>query len=98
MYQLSYKMFLNSLNIHSTRLLDKVSINNKGLFQMSNFMKSIQFKIEPPNSELMPNEDLRQTLVLLKDIFDSYNNSVVSIETKKDDYIRVSYSIDKSYY
>lgn len=41
------------------------------------------FKIEPPNYELMPSEDLRQTLSLIKDIFDSYNNSVVSIDTKK---------------
>jgi len=29
MYQLSYKMFLNSLNIHATRLLDKVRIEKK---------------------------------------------------------------------
>jgi conserved oligomeric Golgi complex subunit 6 len=68
MYQLSYKMFLNSLNIHATRLLEKV---------------------EPPNFELMPSEDFRKTLMLIKDIFDSYNNSVVSIESKKDDYIQV---------
>ena len=70
MYTLSYKMFLNSLNIHATRLLDK---------------------IEPPNYELMPNEDLRKTLMLIKDIFDSYNNSVVTMDSKKDDYIQVKW-------
>ncbi len=32
MYQLSYKMFLNSLNIHATRLLDKVRIEKKKNF------------------------------------------------------------------
>jgi len=68
MYTLSYKMFLNSLNIHATRLLDK---------------------IEPPNYELMPNEDFRKTLMLIKDIFDSYNNSVVTMDSKKDDYIQI---------
>ncbi|CAF0784665.1 unnamed protein product [Brachionus calyciflorus] len=68
MYQLSYKMFLNSLNIHATRLLDK---------------------IEPPNFELLPNEEFRRTLTLIKDIFDSYNNSVVSVNTKKDDYVQI---------
>ncbi|RNA32100.1 Conserved oligomeric Golgi complex subunit 6 [Brachionus plicatilis] len=67
-YQLSYKMFLNSLNIHATRLLEKV---------------------EPPNNELLPNEEFRQTLSLIKEIFDSYSNSVVSVNTKKDDYIQI---------
>jgi hypothetical protein len=67
-YNLSYKMFLNSLNIHATRLLDK---------------------IEPPNYELMPSADLQKTLNLIKDIFDSYSNSVVSIENKKEDYIQI---------
>ncbi len=47
------------------------------------------YKIEPPNYELMPSADLQKTLNLVKDIFDSYNNSVVSIETKKEDYIQV---------
>ena len=51
---------------------------------------SINFKIEPPNYELMPSVDLQKTLNLVKDIFDSYNNSVVSIETKKEDYIQVN--------
>ena len=37
----------------------------------------------------MPNDDFRNTLALIKDIFDSYNNSVVSVTTKKDDYIQV---------
>jgi hypothetical protein len=46
-------------------------------------------KAEPPNYELMPNEDFRNTLSLIKDIFDSYNNSVASVNTKKDDYIQV---------
>lgn len=68
MYNLSYKMFLNSLNIHATRLLDK---------------------IEPPGFELLPNDDLRQMLMLIKDIFDSYNNSVVSVDSKKDDYTQI---------
>jgi hypothetical protein len=67
-YQLSYKMFLNSLNIHATRLLEKA---------------------EPPTYELLPNEDFRKTLSLLKDIFDSYNNSVVSVNTKKEDYLQI---------
>lgn len=39
----------------------------------------------------MPNEDFRNTLSLIKDIFDSYNNSVVTINTKKEDYIQVNY-------
>lgn len=68
MYTLSYKMFLNSLNIHATRLLEKT---------------------EPPGYDLMPSEDFRKTLALLKDIFDSYNNSVVSLDSKKDDYIQI---------
>ena len=38
----------------------------------------------------MPSIDLQKTLNLVKDIFDSYNNSVVSIETKKEDYIQVN--------
>ena len=37
----------------------------------------------------MPSQDLQKTLGLIKDIFDSYNNSVISIETKKEDYIQV---------
>ena len=61
-------MFLNSLSVHATRLLDKV---------------------EPPNYDLMPSDDLRKTLVLIKDIFDSYTNSVVPLESKKEDYIQV---------
>lgn len=68
MYNLSYKMFLNSLNIHATRLLEKT---------------------EPPNFELLPNDDFRRTLTLLKDIFDSYNNSVVSLDSKKEDYAQI---------
>lgn len=68
MYTLSYKMFLNSLNIHATRLLEKT---------------------EPPGYDLMPNSDFRQTLALIKEIFDSYNNSVVSLESKKNDYTQI---------
>lgn len=68
LYTLSYKMFLNSLNVHATRLLDKT---------------------DPPGFDLMPNNDLRKTMSLIKDIFDSYNNSVVSMESKKDDYTQI---------
>jgi conserved oligomeric Golgi complex subunit 6 len=68
MHQLSYRMFLNSLTVHSTRLLDK---------------------IEPPNKDLMPNDEFRRTLNLIKDIFDSYNNSVVTISSKKDEYNQI---------
>ena len=46
-------------------------------------------KTEPPNFELMPNDDFRQTLLLIKDIFDSYNNSVVSLDSKKEDYVQI---------
>ena len=49
-------------------------------------------KIEPPGFELLPNDDLRQMLMLIKDIFDSYNNSVVSVDSKKDDYTQVRFS------
>jgi hypothetical protein len=51
--------------------------------------KIFKSKTEPPNFELMPNEDFRKTLNLIKDIFDSYNNSVVSIDSKKDDYAQI---------
>ncbi len=37
----------------------------------------------------MPNDDFRKTLTLLKDIFDSYKNSVVSLDSKKDDYAAI---------
>lgn len=37
----------------------------------------------------MPNNDFRKTLALLKDIFDSYKNSVVALESKKDDYAAI---------
>lgn len=65
---LSYKMFLNSLNIHATRLLDK---------------------IEAPNLELMPSVEFQKTLGLVKEIFDSYNTSVVSLSSKKGDYDQI---------
>lgn len=93
MYQLSYKMFLNSLNIHATRLLDKVGF--KFYFKMF-FFNYFVIKVEPPNFELLPNEEFRQTLTLIKDIFDSYNNSVVSVNTKKDDYIQVIWLLNFS--
>ncbi len=37
----------------------------------------------------MPNDDFNKTLELIKDIFDSYNNSVVSLDSKKDDYMKI---------
>jgi len=90
MYTLSYKMFLNSLNIHATRLLEKVTkyyifselqiLSNTGIL----FLKT-----EPPGYDLMPSDDFRKTLELIKDIFDSYNNSVVTLDSKKDDYTQI---------
>ncbi len=37
----------------------------------------------------MPSDDFRKTLELIKDIFDSYNNSVVTLDSKKDDYTQI---------
>ena len=46
-------------------------------------------KTEPPGYDLMPSDDFRKTLELIKDIFDSYNNSVVTLDSKKDDYTQI---------
>lgn len=66
---LSYNMFLNSLNSHASKLLDK---------------------IEKPSLNLTPSIELRRILSLVKEIFDSYNTSVVSLNTKKEDYNKVN--------
>ena len=68
MYNLSYKMFLNSLSIHATRLFEKA---------------------EPPGADLLPNDEFRRTLTVLKDIFESYDHSVVSTNSRKSDYAQV---------
>jgi hypothetical protein len=83
-------MFLNSLNIHATRLLDKVS-NSRKLSYNRRSLFFLILKIEAPNLELMPSVEFQKTLALVKEIFDSYNTSVVSLSSKKGDYDQVYY-------
>ena len=49
----------------------------------------IILKTEPPGYDLMPSDEFRKTLKLIVDIFDSYKNSVVSLEFKKEDYMQI---------
>jgi hypothetical protein len=46
-------------------------------------------KIEAPNMELMPSVEFQKTLGLIKEIFESYNTSVVPLSSKKADYDQV---------
>lgn len=65
LHELSHKLFFSSLNLHTSKLMDKVEL---------------------PPVDLGPTTGLTQSLTLLREVLESHDASVLSLDDRKEDF------------
>lgn len=87
--ELTLNMFFSCLNNSVQRLLEKV-IKVLTVLEVNKLMINVFFyQIETPGLELKPVQGFHQVLLLLRDVLESHDSTLVPVTDKKDNFAKV---------